>query len=83
MSQCVYLNADGSVTATTETADSCQGFVLLTRAEYASTQTLQSFLAMPSEVQVTSAFNAGIAWPIGFYLAAYLTGLIVNMFNEK
>lgn len=83
MSQCVYLNPDGSISATTESADVCQGFVLMTRTEYASTQTLSSFLAMPTEVQVTNAFNAGLAWPVGFYLIAYLTGLIANFFNQK
>ena len=83
MSLCVYLNADGTVTTTTESADVCQGYVLSTRTEYAASQAYATFLAIPSQQQVTAAFNVGIAWPVGFYLVAYLTGLLANFFNEK
>ena len=83
MAQCVYLNADGTVTATAESPDQCQGYVLLSRPEYASTQTLQSFLAMPTQEQVTAAFNAGVAWPVYFYIVAWMTGAVANFFNRK
>lgn len=83
MSQCVYLNADGSITGTTESADVCQGYVLLTRTEYAASQATASFLAMPTQEQVTAAFNVGIAWPVFFYLVAWGTGTLANFFNRK
>lgn len=83
MSQCVYLNADGSITGTTESADVCQGYVLSTRTEYAASQATASFLAMPTQEQVTAAFNVGIAWPVFFYLVAWGTGTLANFFNRK
>lgn len=83
MSQCIFLSADGSITATTDSADVCQGYVLMTRTEYASTQTLSSFLAMPTQDQVTQAFNYGCAWPVFFYLVAWGTGAVANFFNRK
>jgi hypothetical protein len=83
VAQCIYLNADGSVTATTETSDQCQGYVLQSRAEYASSQALQTFLAMPTQEQVTQAFNYGCVWPVFFYLVAWGVGAVANFFNHK
>lgn len=82
MAQCVYLNPDGTVTATAESPDQCQGFVLLSRPEYASTQTLQAFLAIPTQDQVTAAFNAGVSWPVSMYLVAWAVGTLANFFNK-
>lgn len=82
MAQCIYLNADGTVTATTETPDACQGYVLVTRGEYATTQAYASFFSIPTQQQVTDAFNLGLVWPVAFYLVAYLTGVLANYFNR-
>lgn len=83
MPQCIYLNADGTVTATTETSDQCQGYVLQSRAEYASSQALQTFLAMPTPEQVNEAFYYGCAFPMFFYLVAWGVGTVANFFNSK
>jgi len=83
MSMCVYLNADGTVTSSTESTDVCQGYVLMTRTEYAASQAVSTFLAMPSQQQVTAAFNVGLVWPVFFYLVSYCTGLLANFFNRK
>jgi hypothetical protein len=83
MAQCVILNSDGTFTATTDAPNACQGYLLQTSTEYASSQVYASFLAMPTQDQVTQAFNLGVVWPVFFYLVAYQTGLLANFFNRK
>lgn len=83
MSLCVLLNPDGTVTATVDAPEQCQGYVLQSRTEYAASQTFTSFLAMPSTDQATAAFNVGVIWPVFFYLIAWGTGTIANFFNRK
>ena len=82
MAQCIYLNADGTVTATTESPDACQGYVLASRVEYATSQAYASFFAVPTQQQVTDAFNLGLVWPVFFYIVSYLVGLLANYFNR-
>lgn len=83
MAQCIYLNTDGTLTASTETSDQCQGYVLQSRAEYASSQALQTFLAMPTQEQVTQAFYYGCAFPMFLYMVAWGVGAVANFFNDK
>ena len=82
MAQCIYLNADGTVAATTESPDACQGYVLASRVEYATSQAYASFFAVPTQQQVTHAFNLGLVWPVFFYIVSYLVGLLANYFNR-
>ncbi len=83
MAQCIYLNTDGTVSATSESPDQCQGYVLQSRAEYASSQTLTTFLAMPTQEQATQAFNYGCVLPVFLYLVAFGVGSVANFFNRK
>lgn len=83
MSQCVLLNADGSLVPTTDTPQQCAGYVLLTPGEYAASQWSAVLWAKPAAEQIDTALQYGFFLPLLVYVIASWTGTLANFFDSN
>ena len=83
MSQCVVLNADGTLVPTTDAPQQCAGYVLLTPGEYAASQWSSALWATPTADQIGTAVQYGFFLPLMVYVLASWTGVLANFFKSN
>ncbi|CAJ0729113.1 hypothetical protein R38712_03935 [Ralstonia pickettii] len=69
MAQCVTWQ-NGVLVATTDSPDTCQGYLLMQTNEYATAMTLGAAFQMPTADQIGTAWAAGFCLPVLCYVIA-------------
>lgn len=65
--QCIYLNADGTLSATSETLEQCSGYVLVPAHDAAAYVNSIQITAL----DISSAFTWGFGLVVGFGFLSY------------
>lgn len=84
MSICVVVDQSGAIISQANTPmESCSGFLLLTKSEYAVTAIAGEVFRVPQSDELSAAFGWGFITPMTIGLIAWSVALIVNFFKEK
>jgi hypothetical protein len=76
MPQCVTIDTAGHIVASA--ADPCDGYVMVTTAEYSLLQAFQA----PTAEQAAQFFAGGFSTVVFSYLAAWGCGVLINMWKR-
>ena len=82
MAQCVVLNADGTLAATSDSPSACTGYVLLSSGEYAMVGAIDQALGVPDSTTAMGWFMGPFSLVVFLYVAARCAGSVVNMFRS-
>jgi hypothetical protein len=82
MAQCVLVAQGGAMTVTNDAPQACQGFLMLTPGEYQNATALYTWMQVPPQTDLATAFGTAFVLVCGCYMAGYAVGRIVAMFND-
>jgi hypothetical protein len=82
MSQCVTLNADGTLTSTGQPVESCAGYVLVDATEHANMSFLATLFQWPETNVVGTWLVGAFAFVVVCNVAGSMVGSVVRMVSS-
>lgn len=79
MSECVVLQADGTLIPTGQPASECAGYVLVSGTEYGSVQFMARLFDMPPTDQIMGVLVAAFGFILVCNVVASMVGSVVQM----
>lgn len=83
MSECVVLNADGTLTPTGQPVEACAGYVLVSSSEHATMTVIETLFDWPEPEIAQSWFIGAFAFVLGCNVLASIVGSVVSSISSS
>lgn len=73
----------GALYLTTDTPETCQGYVVVSPTEYVNVMAVAGAFTFPSQDQFAAAFQAGAQLPMYIFIVAVLVSKVASFFDRE
>ncbi len=80
MAACLMQAQGGALYLTTDTQETCQGYLVVSPTEYANVMALSGAFTYPSSDEFAAAFQAGFVLPVMLFMVAVVIAKVASFF---